>query len=171
MVVHPHPLSSVQFPLVLVSPQICHPDEKSFRKLNQGRFSPGCPPTATIPLSLLFLTVSGFGYPCSFSSYLGGARGVAGACSIYLHFGGGSPMGSDGWKTRGKWKGDVKEGCRIPSRVHLNPSCVSPVGLRGPALQGGETEGHGREEGGESSRVDRVWKDRMSRPLFSSQGI
>lgn len=44
MVVHPHPLSPVQFPLVLVSPQICHPDEKSFRRLNQGRFSPGCPP-------------------------------------------------------------------------------------------------------------------------------
>lgn len=81
------------------------------------------------------------------------------------------PMRSDGWKTRGKWKGDVKEGCRIPSRVHLNPSCVSAVGLRGPALQGGEMEGHGSEEGGERSRVDRVWKDRMSRPLFSSQGI
>lgn len=43
MVVHPHPLSLVRFPLVLVSPQICHPDEKSFRRLNQGRFSPGCP--------------------------------------------------------------------------------------------------------------------------------
>ncbi|KAI9528803.1 hypothetical protein NQZ68_017402 [Dissostichus eleginoides] len=44
MVVHPHPLSPVQFPLVLVSPRICHPDEKSFRRLNQGRFSPGCTP-------------------------------------------------------------------------------------------------------------------------------
>lgn len=44
MVVHPHPLSWVQSPLVLVSPRICHPDEKSFRRLNQGRFSPGCPP-------------------------------------------------------------------------------------------------------------------------------
>ena len=44
MLVHPHPLSWAQSPLVLVSLRICHPDEKSFRRLNQGRFSPGCPP-------------------------------------------------------------------------------------------------------------------------------
>ena len=31
---------------------------------------------------------------------------------------------------------DVKEGRRIPSQVHLNPSCVSPPGPGGPALQG-----------------------------------
>lgn len=61
MVVHPHPLSSARFPLVLVSPQICHPDEKSFRRLNRGRFSPGCPhPSLSLPspcrarISLLF---------------------------------------------------------------------------------------------------------------------
>lgn len=59
---------------------------------------------------------------------------------------------------------EVKEGRRIPSRVHLNPSCVSPPGPSGPALQGRATvEERGREE--------RVWRERMSRPLFSSQGI
>lgn len=43
-------------------------------------------------------------------------------------------------------RGDVKEGRRIP--VHLNPSCVSPPGPGGPALQG-EMEGHnsGRDGG------------------------
>lgn len=73
MVVHPHPLSPVQFPLVLVSPQICHPDEKSFRRLNQGRFSPGCPPPIYPPLV-------GPGSPCSSPRNLGGATGSAGAC-------------------------------------------------------------------------------------------
>lgn len=77
MVVHPHPLSSVQSPLVLVSPQICHPDEKSFRKLNQGRFSPGCPPPLLI----------GPGSPCSSPSKLGGTTGAEGVC---LRDGGGS---------------------------------------------------------------------------------
>lgn len=40
-----------------------------------------------------------------------------------------------------KWKGDVKEGRRIPFRVHFNPSCVSPPGPRGPALRGEEDTG------------------------------
>lgn len=74
MVVHPHPLSWVQSPLVLVSPRICHPDEKSFRRLNQGRFSPGCPPPSPLGACLI-----GPGSPCSTPSNLGGATGAVGA--------------------------------------------------------------------------------------------
>lgn len=49
-------------------------------------------------------------------------------------------------------RGDVKEGCRIPSRVHLNPSCVSPPGPGGPALQGRD-EGAIVEEGREGGEI------------------
>lgn len=73
MVVHPHPLSPVQFPLVLVSPRICHPDEKSFRRLNQGRFSRGCLPPLTPPPSTAFPDP---GSPCSSPRNLGGAVGA-----------------------------------------------------------------------------------------------
>lgn len=76
MVVHPHPLSLVQSPLVLVSPRICHPDEKSFRRLNRGRFSPGCPPPPPLAACLI-----GPGSPCSTLSNLGGATGAVGACA------------------------------------------------------------------------------------------
>lgn len=65
---------SVQFPLVLVSPWICHPDEKSFRRLNQGRFSPGCPPPFLQALALSALLKATWGK--------GGGRqnGAKGAC-------------------------------------------------------------------------------------------
>lgn len=77
-------------------------------------------------------------------------------------------MGSNGWARRGGKR--VKEGRRIPSWVHLNPSCVSSLSPPGPPVvqhYRGETEGPRCREGG----VERVWRERMSRPLFSSQGI
>lgn len=62
-------------------------------------------------------------------------------------------------------RGDVKEGCRIPSQFIFIPAVSL---LRAPLVQHyrGETEGHnrrreGKEEGG----------GRENRPLFSSQGI
>lgn len=85
MVVHPHPLSLVQSPLVLVSPRICHPDEKSFRRLNQGRFSPGCPPPPPLAACLI-----GPGSPCSTLSNQGGLQGLWERVCVCLRDGGGS---------------------------------------------------------------------------------
>lgn len=83
MVVHPHPLSPVQSPLVLVSPRICHPDEKRFRRLNQGRFSPGPPRHCRRRchrLLLLLLPFIGPGSPRSYPSNWGRAKGAVGGC-------------------------------------------------------------------------------------------
>lgn len=47
----------------------------------------------------------------------------------------------------------MKEGRRIPSWVHLNPSCLSPPGPSGPALwgrEGGPQQWEGENKGRES---------------------
>ncbi len=53
-------------------------------------------------------------------------------------------MGSSGWEAGEKRE---REGCRIPSAVHLNPSCVSPPGPPWSGTTGGEMEGPQRREG------------------------
>lgn len=57
------------------------------------------------------------------------------------------PMGSNGWRHGGNGRGDMAEGRRIPSWVHLNRSCVSPPGPRWSSTTG-ERDVRAAEEGG-----------------------
>lgn len=63
----------------------------------------------------------------------------------------------------------MKEGCRIPSLVRLNPTCNSPPGLFGPELRGrgGITGSLSLERGG----LKGCTEERKNTTVFSSQGI
>lgn len=63
-----------------------------------------------------------------------------------------------------KGRRDVKEGRRIPSRVHLNPSCVSPPGPGGPALRG--RDGGATAEGGREGRESVEGENEQALILF-----
>lgn len=81
-----------------------------------------------------------------------------------------APSGSNEWEARGKAKEEMKEGHRIPSWFHLNPSCVSPPGPSGPATwgsEGGPWRSKGGREWGWSERGGREWTGPYSLPRGS----
>lgn len=76
-------------------------------------------------------------------------------------------LGIDGEKSNGG--GDVAEGRRVPSLVHLNRSCVSSPGppvVRPYCGERGKGHGGGREEGRRECR-GRVWSAPSSLPRGS----